>query len=113
LQTFKTQQGEWLTYLASISLIEEVTTRDGNNQNTNTLISILILVKLLPNVFFLPIGGILADSYDRRRIQIALDLSARAWWWYFYGPFPASLFVFAWWRISSSRPPVDCISQAT
>jgi MFS family permease len=74
LQTFKTQQGEWLTYLASISLIEEVTTRDGNNQNTNTLISILILVKLLPNVFFLPIGGILADSYDRRRIQIALDL---------------------------------------
>lgn len=74
MQLFNTQQGEWLTYLASISLIQEVTTRDGNSQNTNTLISILILVKLLPNVFFLPIGGILADSYDRRRIQIALDL---------------------------------------
>jgi len=42
----------------------------------NTLISILILVKLLPNVFFLPIGGILADSYDRRWIQVALDLSS-------------------------------------
>ena len=71
---FNTLQGEWLTYLASISLIQEVTTRDGNSQNTNTLISILILVKLLPNVLFLPIGGILADSYDRRKIQIVLDL---------------------------------------
>jgi len=71
-----------MTYLASISLIQEVTTRNGStNQNTNTntnntLISILILVKLLPNVFFLPTGGILADSYDRRTIQVVLDLSS-------------------------------------
>lgn len=51
--------------------------RDGANQsNTNTLISILILVKIVPNVLLIPIGGILADSYDRRRIQIALDLCA-------------------------------------
>jgi len=66
-----------MTYLASISLIQEVTSvnNDQNNSNTtNTLISILILVKLLPNVLFLPIGGILADSYDRRKIQVALDL---------------------------------------
>lgn len=67
-----------MTYLASISLIQEATAtaKESTNQNanTNTLISILILVKLLPNVFFLPIGGILADSYDRRKIQVALDL---------------------------------------
>jgi len=73
-----------MTYLASILLIQEVTTRNGStNQNTNTntntnntLISILILVKFLPNVFFLPTGGILADSYDRRTIQVVLDLSS-------------------------------------
>jgi MFS family permease len=63
-----------MTYLASISLIQDVTSRYGNTQNANTLVSILILVKLVPNVLFLPIGGILADSYDRRRIQVILNL---------------------------------------
>ena len=49
--------------------------RDGIKQNnTNTLISILILVKILPNVLLIPIGGILADSYDRLKIQVILDL---------------------------------------
>jgi len=63
-----------MTYLASISLIQDVTSRDGDTQNANTLVSILILVKLVPNVLFLPIDGILADSYDRRRIQVILNL---------------------------------------
>ena len=69
-------QGEWLTYLASLTLIQRVTAKKSAaiNQNTNTMISILILVKLLPNVIFLPIGGVLADSYDRRNIQIVLNL---------------------------------------
>merc|ERR1712070_1277647 len=68
------KMGEWLTYLASISLIQEVSMRDGTSQNTNTLISILILVKILPNVLLMPFGGILADIYDRRKIQVILDL---------------------------------------
>ena len=56
-------------------MIQEITTRDDTNQsNTNTLISILLLVKLLPNVVLMPIGGILADSFDRRNIQVTLDL---------------------------------------
>ena len=68
-------QGEWLTYLASISLIQEVTMRGGTSQsNTNTLISILILVKIFPNVLLMPFGGILADIYDRRKIQVILDI---------------------------------------
>ncbi len=48
--------------------------RDGTSQNTNTFISILILVKLFPNVLLMPFGGILADIYDRRKIQVILDL---------------------------------------
>lgn len=49
--------------------------RDGTSQsNTNTLISILILVKIFPNVLLMPFGGILADIYDRRKIQVILDL---------------------------------------
>ncbi|KAG7342466.1 major facilitator superfamily transporter [Nitzschia inconspicua] len=70
--------GEWMTYLASISLIQDITLRNSIGNTTdrvNTLISILILVKLLPNVFFMPLGGVLADQYDRRKVQVTLDLT--------------------------------------
>jgi MFS family permease len=70
--------GEWMTYLASISLIQEVTLRSdsgGVEDRVNTLISILILVKLLPNALFMPLGGVLADQYDRRKVQITLDVT--------------------------------------
>eukprot|EP00536_Pseudo-nitzschia_multiseries_P014710 jgi/Psemu1/246260/estExt_Genewise1.C_7570008 len=63
--------GDWMTYMASISLIQKVT---NNDDDKNTLISILVLVKLLPNVISMPMGGIMADSYDRRKVQIALDV---------------------------------------
>jgi MFS family permease len=74
---FFLSQGEWMTYLASITLIQEVTMIDenGNDHRVNTLISVLILVKLLPNVFFMPLGGVLADKYDRRIVQIMLDVT--------------------------------------
>lgn len=69
--------GEWMSYLASISLIQEVAlTSDDNDtgDRVNTLISILILFKLLPNVFVMPLGGVLADKYDRRKVQIGIDV---------------------------------------
>uniref|UniRef100_A0A7S4ER63 Major facilitator superfamily (MFS) profile domain-containing protein n=1 Tax=Pseudo-nitzschia australis TaxID=44445 RepID=A0A7S4ER63_9STRA len=69
------RMGDWMSYLASISLIQKVTNNSSHSDN-NTLISILILVKLLPNVVFMPVGGILADSYDRRNVQIALDVAS-------------------------------------
>jgi MFS family permease len=80
-----------MTYLASISLIQSVTLmtsssrghNDGEEdesnstyERVNTLISILILVKLLPNVFFMPLGGILADKFDRRNVQIVIDCTS-------------------------------------
>ena len=80
-----------MTYLASISLITqtvvaavannndtvEATTLgpdDDDQQQNNTYISILIIVKLLPNVIFMPLGGIMADTYDRLHVQIVLDV---------------------------------------
>jgi MFS family permease len=72
--------------LASISLIQEVAATaaaaasepiDGSgscSNRVNTMVSILILVRLLPNVFFMPLGGVLADKYDRRMNQIVIDL---------------------------------------
>lgn len=68
-----------MSYLASISLIQEIAEASSTSvasDRVNTLISILILVKLLPNVVFMPLGGVLADKYDRRRIQIILDVAS-------------------------------------
>jgi predicted MFS family arabinose efflux permease len=58
--------------LASISLIQEIAPPD----RVNTMISILILVKLLPNVVFMHLGGVLADTYDRRKIQVVVDATS-------------------------------------
>eukprot|EP00934_Nitzschia_sp_Nitz4_P007496 Nitzschia sp. Nitz4//scaffold66_size103028//80219//81667//NITZ4_004509-RA/size103028-processed-gene-0.13-mRNA-1//1//CDS//3329556383//7486//frame0 len=68
-----THLGEWLTYISSLSFIES--NRDAHDEGTSrTAISILILVRLLPNVFLSPLGGTLADSLDRRKIMIVLDI---------------------------------------
>jgi MFS family permease len=76
--------GEWMTYLASLSMIQQhqatatatFNNSSSSNNNNNTLISVLILVKLLPNVLFMPLGGVLADKYDRRQVQIILDVAS-------------------------------------
>lgn len=68
-----THFGEWLTYIASIDFIETVQeTRHGTKSRLT--ISILILVRLVPNIVMSAPGGTLADSMDRRHILIALDI---------------------------------------
>jgi len=77
-----THAGEWFTYVASISAIERIQQHSTNNNNNNnnattksrTSISILVLSRLLPNALFTSVGGVLADSYDRRTIMLTLDI---------------------------------------
>lgn len=69
-----TNCGEWLTYIASIDLIE--TKMQNSSQESRTAISILVLVRLLPNVIFSPFGGMLADNVDKRRLMVVLDLAS-------------------------------------
>ena len=68
-----TNLGEWLTYIASIDLIENKL--QSSSQGSRTAISILVLVRLLPTVFFSGFGGTLADTYDRRRLMVVLDIA--------------------------------------
>ena len=66
-----THTGEWLTYVASITAIEQIhASRDAVSR---TSISILVCLRLLPNVLFTSVGGVIADSYDRRVVMLALD----------------------------------------
>jgi len=66
--------GEWLTYIASISAIEEIQLVQGRRTTSRTAISALIIIRLTPNVILSPFGGIIADGLDRRKIMISLDL---------------------------------------
>jgi Na+/melibiose symporter-like transporter len=88
--------GEWLTYLASISAIEEIQSRRSIDSDTDATssrmaVSLLIVIRLLPNVILSPFGGALADGWDRRKIMMALDVC---------GSLVAWIFVYALYRES-------------
>lgn len=65
----------WFNYVASMSVLES-----GRQDDTTVfryrhlLISLLIVVRLLPNVVIAPLGGVLADTRDLRKVMILLDL---------------------------------------
>jgi MFS family permease len=67
-----THCGEWLTYIASIDFIESQMQKSSTA--SRTAISILVAARLLPNVLLSLFGGTLADSYDRRKSMIFLDV---------------------------------------
>ena len=64
--------GEWLTYVAAIAMIEEWLGGDDAT-SSRTAISYLVVIRLMPNVILSAVGGLLADSRDRRQSMIALD----------------------------------------
>jgi MFS family permease len=68
-----TECGEWLTYMASIDFIE-TQMQKSNNTTSRTSISILVAARLVPNVLLSCFGGALADSRDRRKSMIFLDI---------------------------------------
>ncbi len=64
--------GEWLTYVASMELIEHIL--GASSQSSRIYISILHVTRVLPHFFLIPISGVLADTWDRRKSMIALDI---------------------------------------
>lgn len=67
-----THAGEWFTYVATIASIEQI--HNSNETISRTSISILVSLRLLPSGLFSSIGGVLADTYDRKQIMFMLDL---------------------------------------
>jgi len=69
---FLSYLSRWLTYVASIELLEQLL---GSERSTSRrYVSFIIVCRLVPNFVLIPFGGILADSRDRRRSMIMLDL---------------------------------------
>ena len=75
------REGRWFTFVASVAAIEEILRGDNDDvaatvtappSQSRTAISILVVVRLIPYVIFASVGGVLADSYERRRPLIGL-----------------------------------------
>jgi hypothetical protein len=69
-----THCGEWFNYVASMTVLESV----SHSQSRLLRISILICVRLLPNVLVAPLGGVLADTHDLRISMIGFDILGAA-----------------------------------
>ena len=90
-----TQLGEWLTYVASLSILElAATTTTGamndvgivsisptepgrspkQQQQHHILISVLVVCRLIPTTLSSFVGGVLADTHDRKSIMFRLDI---------------------------------------
>jgi len=60
--------GEWFTYVAMITAIRHIC------PDSNTAVAGLVAVRALPMIFFASIGGVVADTMDRRVAMIILDI---------------------------------------
>lgn len=67
--------------MASISAIEQI--HSSQQSISRTSISILVALRLIPNAVFSNIGGVLADSFDRRQILLVLDVLGAVIAWLF------------------------------
>jgi len=68
LSYLTTEMGVWFTYVASISIIEAIYPR------SYIRITILVILRLIPNLLISAFGGVLADALDRRHSMIFLDM---------------------------------------
>ena len=72
-----TQVGNWFTYVASLVALQQILQNQQNQQNQNqqVWISVLVVLRLIPNsVFFAPAGSGLADAMDRRWAMFWLNV---------------------------------------
>jgi MFS family permease len=60
------QAGDWLYNLALLAFVNERT-------HSSTWLAITTAARVLPVVVFGPLGGVVADRYDRRRLMLASD----------------------------------------
>ncbi|RKT52148.1 bifunctional MFS transporter/dTMP kinase [Saccharothrix australiensis] len=69
--TYLCSVGDWLSLLALTGLVTNLT---QSYQWQSFSLSLVVLTQLLPGILFAPLGGVLADRFDRRKIMVACDL---------------------------------------
>lgn len=61
------QLGDWFNAIALYSLLFELT-------GSATAVALLMVLQFLPATIITPVGGVVADRFDRRKIMIAADI---------------------------------------
>jgi dTMP kinase len=101
--TYLCSIGDWLSLLALTGLVTKLT--EGYQAQSFAFAGV-VLTQLLPGLVFAPLGGVLADKFDRRKVMVACDLARCALfssiaivgtaWWLFAANFLIGSFAMMW-----------------
>jgi dTMP kinase len=69
--TYLCSIGDWLSLLALAGLVTKLT--EGYQAQSFAFAGV-VLTQLLPGLLFAPLGGLLADRFDRRKIMVVADV---------------------------------------
>ncbi|MFD1151337.1 bifunctional MFS transporter/dTMP kinase [Saccharothrix hoggarensis] len=69
--TYLCSVGDWLSLLALTGLVSQMT---ESYQWQSFSLSLVVLTQLLPGILFAPLGGVLADRFDRRKVMVVCDV---------------------------------------
>jgi dTMP kinase len=69
--TYLCSVGDWLSLLALTGLVTKLAAGYGWE---GFALSAVVLTQLLPGILFAPLGGVLADRFDRRKVMVVCDL---------------------------------------
>nr|WP_223198781.1 MFS transporter [Solihabitans fulvus] len=70
--TYLCSIGDWLSLLALTGLASKLLASSYQWQSFS--FALVVLTQLLPGILFAPIGGVLADRFDRRKVMVVCDL---------------------------------------
>jgi dTMP kinase len=63
--------GDWIGLVAVISLAQRVS-------GSTAAVGLVMVARMLPGFFLAPLGGVLVDRWDRRRVMVACDIGRAA-----------------------------------
>jgi len=70
--TYLCSIGDWLSLLALTGLVTKLT--EGYQAQSFAFAGV-VLTQLLPGLLFAPLGGLLADRFDRRKVMVVCDIA--------------------------------------
>ncbi len=110
--TYLCSVGDWLSLLALTGLVTKLAEGYGWE---GFALSAVVLTQLLPGILFAPLGGVLADRFDRRKVMVACDLARGALflsiafvgaaWWLFIANFLVGCCAMLWIPAKESAVP--------
>nr|WP_260190387.1 dTMP kinase [Actinophytocola gossypii] len=110
--TYLCSVGDWLSLLALTGLVTKLT--EGYQAQSFAFAGV-VLTQLLPGLLFAPLGGLLADRFDRRKIMVICDVLrcglflsiaiVGTTWWLFIGNFLIGCCALMWIPSKDSAVP--------